>query len=145
MASASMYDTFGNAVSYKMKGDTLVAYIENSTIKFPLPDAGSEILATLKDPQFRITNSTQLDMVTARLEKAGYKKSSAKTFAPILLQVADAQGIDPLEFFNLSENTINFTSDAYNAMNKLRPAGSRVGIAVESKNSSTKARKLIKP
>lgn len=145
MSSASMFETFGNAVSYKMKGDTLVAYIENSTIKFPLPEAGSQILSVLNQRDYRIKDKARLDMVHARLIKAGYKTASANTFAPIIMQVAEAQNIDPLEYFDIGKNTIDFTIDAYNAINKLRPAGNRIGIASDTKNSTTPARKLIKP
>ena len=45
--STSLYDTFGNTTSYEMVNGTLVAYLESATIKFPLPEASSELLATL--------------------------------------------------------------------------------------------------
>ena len=45
--SASLYNTFGNEVQYKIAQDTLVAYIDNASIKFPLPEASSEILTEI--------------------------------------------------------------------------------------------------
>ena len=63
----------------------------------------------------------------------------------VLLTVADAQGIDPLEYFDVNENSLNLTVDAYNAMNSLRPIGSRVGIAVPTVNSKSRVAGLIQP
>ena len=143
--STSLYTTFGNETSYKILGDTLVAYIEGSTIKFPLPDAGSEILATLYDERFVIRDQVKFEQVKIKLEKAGYKKANANAFAPILMQVAEAQGIDPLDFFSAKGYAIDFTIDAYNAINELRPKGSRVGIAVETTNKQSPAKNLIQP
>ena len=45
--STSLYTTFGNEVKYEIRNDTLVAFLENATIKFPLPEASSEILGLI--------------------------------------------------------------------------------------------------
>lgn len=143
--SASLYNTFGNETTYRLTGDTLVAYLKDATIAFPLPEAGSEILATLSDPKVRIKDPVKLDIVRSKLEKIGYKKASAKAFAPVLVQVAQAQNIDPLDYFQVNENALNLTIDAYNAINALRPQGSRIGLFTPVENSSSPARTLIKP
>jgi len=41
--SASLYTTFGNEVKYEFRQGVLTAYLENSTINFPLPEATSEV------------------------------------------------------------------------------------------------------
>ena len=45
MASTTLYDTFGNDITYKIDEGTIRAYLVNSTIDFPLPEAASDILA----------------------------------------------------------------------------------------------------
>ena len=142
--SASLYDTFGNETSFEVNGGTLIAYLENATINFPLPEAGSQILANLTDKTYKIKDPVKLDMVNSKLIKAGYKKANATALGPVLMQVADAQGIDPLEYFHPTQNTLSLTVDAYGAINTLRPAGSRVGIFTSRVNSKSTAEALIK-
>ena len=84
-------------------------------------------------------------MVESKLQKAGFKKPAAKAMTSVLMAVSDASNVDPLEYFDVNENSLNLTVDAYNAMNSLRPAGSRVGIAVPTANSKTKVAGLIQP
>jgi len=143
--SSSLYDTFGNETSYELNGSTLVAYLEDATIDFPLPEAGSQILATLTDQKYKIKDFQKLDMIKSKLEKAGFKSANADALGPVLMQVAEAQGIDPLEYFSLTSNTLNLVVDAYGAINELRPAGSRIGIFTSNVNSKSTATNLIKP
>lgn len=142
--SSSLYDTFGNTTSYEMVNGTLVAYLDSATIKFPLPEASSELLATLTNNN-KTYNPAIVSMVESKLQKAGFRKPAAKAMTSVLMAVSDAQGVDPLEYFDVNDNSLNLTVDAYNAMNSLRPAGSRVGIAVQKSNSKTKVAGLIQP
>mgnify|MGYP003627751031 CR=1 FL=1 len=142
--STSLYDTFGNTTSYEMVNGTLVAYLESATIKFPLPEASSELLATLTNTN-KTYNPAIVAMVESKLQKAGFKKPTAKAMSGVLMAVSDASNVDPLEYFDVNENSLNLTVDAYNAMNSLRPAGSRVGIAIQNSNSNTRVAGLIQP
>lgn len=143
--SASLYDTFGNQTKYELVGSTLVAYLEDATIKFPLPEAASDILSNLIEPQGKAYDSAKVGMIQSKLEKLGFKKANATALTSILMEVANAQGIDPLDFFSVNVNTLNLTLDAYQAINNLRPAGSRVGVVAPTLNSKSKASPLIKP
>lgn len=143
--SSSLYDRFGNTVEYKVVQDTLVAYLKDATIEFPLPEASSELLAELTQDIKKTFNPDKVNMIHSKLEKAGFKKPAARAMTDVLMKVADAQGVDPLEYFKVNENTLNLTIDAYNAMNQMRPAGSRVGIAVPTVNSKSKVADLIQP
>ena len=42
--SSSLYDTFGNEISYEVRRGILTAFINDATINFPLPEASSEFL-----------------------------------------------------------------------------------------------------
>ena len=117
--STSLYDTFGNSTSYSIVQNTLVAYLENSTIKFPLPEASSEMLANLTRQENKSYDPATLDMIKAKLEKSGFKKPAAVAMADVLMAVSSASNIDPLEYFDVNENSLNLTVDAYNAMNSL--------------------------
>ena len=141
MSSASLYDTFGNTTSYEMVNGTLVAYLESATIKFPLP----ELLTTLTTNENKTYNPALVAMVESKLQKTGFKKSAARAMTDVLMAVSSASNVDPLEYFDVNENSLNLTVDAYNAMNSLRPAGSRIGIAVPSINSNTRVAGLIQP
>lgn len=143
--SSSIYDTFGNTLKYDIIEDTLVAYLENSTVKFPLPEASSELLANLTQNVNKTFDPAKLSMVYSKLQKAGFKKPAAKAMSDVIMAVADSQGIDPLEYFSVNSNSLNLTVDAYNAINTLRPAGSRVGLTRPVNNINSKAARLIKP
>ena len=45
--SSSLYNTFGNELRYDVLQSTLAVFLENATIKFPLPQASSEILGDI--------------------------------------------------------------------------------------------------
>ena len=79
MPSTSLYTTFGNEVKYQVTQGTLVAYLENATIKFPLPEASVDILENLADT--RHINPVELDTITTRLQKIGFADAKAKTMA----------------------------------------------------------------
>lgn len=127
-----------------MVADTLVAYLENATIKFPLPEASADILGRLTDPQSRNFDPAKYFMVNSKLVKLGFKKPKADTLTDILMQVATAQNVDPLDFFSVNTNTLNLTLDAYRAINNLRPAGSRVGLMLPTLNRKSRAAALIR-
>lgn len=143
--SSSLYNTFGNEVNYKVVQNTLVAYLEDSTIKFPLPEASTDILSKLTDPQNKSYNPATYGMINNKLVKLGFKKPNADVLTQILLEVADAQGVNPLEFFTVNQNSLNLTLDAYGAINNLRPAGSRVSIMTPNTNSKSRVASLIQP
>ena len=142
--STSLYDTFGNDVSYEIRGGILSAYLKDSTVEFPLPEATSELLSDLSDPP-KTFNSTVLAMIKSKLEKIGFKKSNANALAPVLLTVAKQLNADPLDFFSNTEASLDLTTDAYDAINNRRPAGSIVSLALPTLNSKSKISALIKP
>ena len=61
-----MFETFGNEKKYEITAGTVRAYLENSTIKFPLPEASAEILGDLVSPTGSV-NLQLLEQVVARL------------------------------------------------------------------------------
>ena len=142
--SASLYNTFGNEISYQVKRGILTAYIDNSTIEFPLPQASAELLEQYSNPVDTM-NQQHLDMIKSKLEKIGFKKSNAKALAPVLITVAIELNTDVLDFFKDSDASLQLTTDAYNAINLQRPAGSRVSISTPTVNSKSKASSLIQP
>jgi hypothetical protein len=142
--STSLYNTFGNQIKYDVIADTLVAYLENATIKFPLPEASADILSKLTDPQTKNFDPAKYFMVNSKLVKLGFKKPKADALTDILMQVAIAQNIDPLDYFSINTNTLNLTLDAYRAINNLRPAGSRVGVICPTQHSKSRVASLIR-
>ncbi len=145
MSSRSLYDTFGNETKYQIVEDTLVAYLENATIKFPLPEASSEILSTLLTSNVEYLNSDVLDQVEQKLIKSGFKAANARAMAQVLMQVASAQNVSPLTYFSVNNDTLKLTVDTYNTINALRPVGNRVNLVLPIRNSSSKYKTLIKP
>lgn len=142
--SASLYDTFGNEISYDLRRGILTAYIEDATIDFPLPQASSELLERFSDP-INTMNQQHLDMIKSKLEKIGFKKANAKALAPVLITVAKELNTDVLEFFKDSNSALELTTDAYKAINVQRPAGSRINVSAPTVNSKSKVASLIKP
>lgn len=143
--STSLYNTLGNTIEYNIVQDTLVAYLKDATIQFPLPEASSELLANLTKTINKTYDPAKVSMVESKLQKLGFKKGPAKAMTSVLFPVAEAQGVDPLEYFKVNENSLNLTTDAYIAMNKMRPAGSRVGVIAPTTNAASKVSSLIKP
>lgn len=145
MSSTSLYDTFGNEIRFDVLRTTLNTFLENATIKFPLPEATSEILGNLGEEDLAAINPDTLNTVRSNLEALGFQAANAKALSIVLIRVAEIQGVHPLEYFNLNESTLKLTKDAYTAINGLRPVGNRVGLAIVKKNSSSAKKDLIKP
>lgn len=142
--SASLYDTFGNEIKYSVTQDKLYNYLKNSTINFPLPEASTEILKNFLDPADSV-DPTMLDQVYTQLVRIGFGKPNAKAMGSVLIKVAKQQGISPLEYFNMNENTLKLAVDSYQAMNALRPAGNRVGLSTPINNQKSRQAPFIKP
>jgi|TARA_B110000503_G_scaffold129877_1_gene202612 hypothetical protein len=141
--STSLYTTFGNEVKYEFRQGVLTAYLENSTINFPLPEATSEILANLAAPKGTAINPQVLSMIQTKLEAIGFKKGNAKAMASVLIQVAKVQGVHPTTYFDMNNDTINLTVDAYQAVNAVRPAGNKVDLKAPKLNINSPSAQLI--
>ena len=143
--STSLYNTFGNEVKYRYNQGVLTAYLENSTINFPLPEASSEILAEIAVPAGTPIDSATLEAVQSRLIRIGFKRKNATAMASVLIAVAEVQGISPMSYFSMNENTLQLTLDAYESVNALRPKGNKIDLKQPIVNSSTPDSKFIKP
>jgi hypothetical protein len=144
MSSTSLYDVFGNETRYKIIEDTVVAYLDKATIKFPLPEASVDILQNLTTKELQKTNYVYQEQVELKLVSLGFKKAKAKTMALILCSVADTSGVNPLTYFNLNTDTLKLTVDAYATINALRPQGNRINVALPLSNQRSKYKSLIK-
>lgn len=143
MSSTSLYDTFGNNVESKVNQDTLGYFLENSTIKFSLPEASAEILADLVDVSS--INPTELEAVQSKLERIGFGIANARAMASIIIRVSKDQGVSPMSYFDNNAQTLQFTIDTYNTINMLRPPGSQIGVTAPINNKRSRVRKLIQP
>ena len=143
--STSMYNTFGNEVSYKIVQDTLVAYIDNASIKFPLPEASSEILSEIAAPKDTPIDPSTLSVIEAKLQSIGFKKSNARAMSRELIKVAEVQGLHPTTYFEMNQNSLKLTVDAYAAINAYRPAGNKIDLKTPTLNSRSKLSDLIQP
>lgn len=141
--SEKLYTTFGNDLKYRVTQDTLVAYLDNATIKFPLPEASAEILSELATPEN--INPQQLEIVQTRLVSIGFNQAKARTMAAVLIQVASTQGVDPLVYFEANEQSLKLAIDTYTTINLLRPSGNRINVISPIENSKSRYSKLIKP
>ncbi len=140
-----MFETFGNEKKYEITAGTVRAYLENSTIKFPLPEASAEILGDLVSPTGSV-NLQLLEQVVARLVEIGFKKPKADTMAQVLIKVVEKQNVNPLTYFDYGAESVKLTQDGYVTMNLLRPTGNRVGLTVPKQNNkSTRYKDLIQP
>lgn len=144
MSSTSLYDVFGNETRYKIIEDTVVAYLDKATIKFPLPEASVDILQNLTTDKIQKTNYVYQEQVELKLVSLGFKKVKAKTMALILCSVADTNGVNPLTYFDVNQNTLKLTVDAYATINALRPQGNRINVALPLSNQRSKYKSLIK-
>lgn len=140
---AITYNTLGNEIKYKITNGELTAYIDNATIKFPLPEASADILGTLLSSES--INPIDLEVVTGRLVDLGFKKVKAEIMASVLVTVAKQQGIDPMEYFDNDERALKLANDTYQLINALRPVGNQIGLTLPIKNSQSRYRNLIKP
>lgn len=141
--SSSLYNTFGNELRYDVLQSTLAVFLENATIKFPLPQASSEILGDI-DGNLEVVNPEVLTQVKTRLVRIGYGEANANALSIVLLKVAENLNTSPLEFFSINENTLKITKDAYDAINANRPVGNRINLVIPKVNSKSSVSKLIK-
>ena len=141
--SSSLYNTFGNELRYDVLQSTLAVFLENATIKFPLPQASSEILGDI-DGNLEVVNPEVLTQVKTRLVRIGYGEANANALSIVLLNVAENLNTSPLEFFSINENTLKITKDAYDAINAKRPVGNRINLVIPKVNSKSSVSKLIK-
>jgi hypothetical protein len=141
--SSSLYNTFGNELRYDVLQSTLAVFLENATIKFPLPQASSEILGDI-DGNLEVVNPEVLTQVKTRLVRIGYGEANANALSIVLLKVAENLNTSPLEFFSINENTLKITKDAYDAINAKRPVGNRINLVIPKVNSKSSVSKLIK-
>jgi hypothetical protein len=143
--STSLYDTFGNEVKYQQFQGTLVAYLENATVKFPLPEASTDILSKLFTNKDDPINPTLLEQVQQRLIKSGFKEANAKAMADVLIRVATVERVNVMDYFEVNDNSLKLTVDTYEAINAMRPVGNRINLVRPLNNSATKFRQLIQP
>lgn len=140
-----MYNTFGSDVSYKIVQDTLVAYIDNASVKFPLPEASSQILADIAAPKDTPIDPSTLSVIQTKLKSIGFKNQNAKAMARVLIKVAEVQGLHPTSYFEMNQNSLKLTVDAYAAINAYRPAGNKIDLKTPTLNSRSKLKDLIQP
>jgi hypothetical protein len=143
--STSLYDTFGNEVKYQISQNTLIAYLENATVKFPIPEASTDILSKLFQDKDDAINPTLLEQVQQRLIKSGFKEANAKAMADILIRVAAVERVNVMDYFEVNNNSLKLTVDTYEAINAMRPVGNRINLVRPLNNSATKFRQLIQP
>jgi hypothetical protein len=141
--STSLYNTFGNELKYRITAQTLEAYLENATIKFPLPEASSTILGELAPVEN--VNPMELEAVQVKLESIGFSTPSARAMSAVLIQVAKSQGVSPLLYFSSNEAALKLAVDSYETINLLRPAGNRINVTLPKKNRQSRYNKLIRP
>jgi|TARA_B100001094_G_C17956387_1_gene683193 hypothetical protein len=142
--STSLYETFGSEINYKFTAGKLEAYLENASVKFPLPEASSEILADLAKVKELAIDPQKLDVIKTKLVAIGFSLSNANAMAKVLIQIAKVQDIDPTAYFDMNADTLKLSVDAFEAMNAVRPAGNKVDIKNSIDNSRSKAATLIK-
>jgi len=142
--SANIYDTFGNEVKYGVTQDKLYNYLKNSTIQFPLPEASAFILQSFLNPAESV-DPVMLDQVYTQLVKIGFAEPAARAMGSILIKVAKQQGVNPLQYFDDNKAQLRLAVDSYEAMNALRPAGNKVGLATPVNNQKSRQAPFIKP
>ncbi len=80
-------------------------FLDNATIKFPLPEASSEILGNIQD-NLDTLNPELYVQIKTRLQKIGFQEANANALSIVLYRVAENLNINPLEFFSINENTL---------------------------------------
>ena len=143
--STSLYDTFGNEVKYQISQNTLIAYLENATVKFPIPEASTDILSKLFQDKDDPINPVLLEQIQQRLIKSGFKEANARAMADILIRVAAVERVNVMDYFEVNNNSLKLTVDTYEAINAMRPVGNRINLVRPLNNSATKFRQLIQP
>jgi hypothetical protein len=145
MSSSSLYETFGNEVKYQISQNTLIAYLENATVKFPIPEASTDILSKLFQDKDDPINPVLLEQIQQRLIKSGFKEANARAMADILIRVAAVERVNVMDYFEVNNNSLKLTVDTYEAINAMRPVGNRINLVRPLNNSATKFRQLIQP
>lgn len=145
MSSVNLYDTFGNEVKYQVTQNTLIAYLENATVKFPIPEASTDILSKLFEDKDDPLNPTLLEQVEQRLVKSGFKNANAKAMANVLIRVAAQQKVNPMDYFSVNDSSLKLAIDTYQTINALRPVGNRINLVRPLNNSATRFKDLIQP
>ena len=143
LMSYILYNTFGNEVSYKIVQDTLVAYIDNASVKFPrskFPNIGRDC-----PPKESPIDPSTLSVIETKLQAIGFKERNAIAMARVLIKVAEVQGIHPTSYFEMNENSLKLSVDAYAAINAYRPAGNKIDLKTPTLNSRSKLKALIQP
>jgi len=145
--STSLYQTFGNEISYEVRKDKLVKFLENSTIAFPIPEASVEILTTMlgADQDSVGMNGDEIDLIYSRLTSIGFNEATGKTLAVALIQIAKQQGVHPMEYFEINESSIKLAENTYKAINNIRPKGNLIGLTVSKTNRQSKIANVIRP
>jgi len=133
--SSSLYNTFGSDIQYKYNQGVLEAFFENSSVKFPLPEATSEILSQIAVPPETPIDSQMLDAVKSKLESIGFGKYNANAMAKVLIQVANVQNVSPMEYFYMNQNSLKLSVDSYTAVNAIRPKGNKIDLKSNILNS----------
>ena len=145
MSSTSLYETFGNEVKYQISQNTLIAYLENATVKFPIPEASTDILSKLFQDKDDPINPVLLEQIQQRLIKSGFKEANARAMADILIRVAAVERVNVMDYFEVNNNSLKLTVSTYEAINAMRPVGNRINLVRPLNNSATKFRQLIQP
>lgn len=141
--STSLYETFGSEIKYRLTQNKLEAYLDNASVKFPVPEASSQLLADLAKVKDVAIDPVKLDVVRTKLVAIGFKKPNANAMAQVLIQVAKVQNVDPMQYFEMNLNTLKLSVDAFNAINSIRPAGNKIDLKTTLDNSRSKVSKLI--
>ena len=145
MSSSSLYETFGNEVKYQISQNTLIAYLENATVKFPIPEASTDILSKLFQDKDDPINPVLLEQIQQRLIKSGFKEANARAMADILIRVAAVERVNVMDYFEVNNNSLKLTVSTYEAINAMRPVGNRINLVRPLNNSATKYKQFIQP
>ncbi len=145
MSSKSLYETFGNEVNYEVRRGKLVQFLKNNTINFPLPEASIDILVNMVPQNFKGIDPNKVEIIENRLTSIGFTGPTARTLASALIQVAEAQGVHPISYFELNEDSIKLAEQTYKAINTIRPKGNKIGLTVDKFNKDSKLANVIRP
>lgn len=143
--SSAIYNTFGSDIQFRYNQGVLEAYFENASVKFPLPEATSDILSQIAVPAETPIDSQTLETVKTKLIDIGFGKYNANAMAKVLIQVAKVQNVSPMEYFKMNENSLKLSVDSYTAINSIRPQGSKIDLKSPILNSRSKLKNLIQP
>ena len=141
--STTLYNTFGNELRYRITQQTLEAYLNNATVKFPLPEASTTILGELADAD--AIEPTELEVIQSRLVSIGFGEANARAMSAVLIQVARAQNVSALDFFSSNKSALKLAIDSYETINLLRPPGNRISVVLPKNNKKTRYRNIIRP